>query len=117
MAVVQGIEVSRGNDHLLRHVTWRSRLHVHDNQPESTSAVSRAPCLLDKSVPPPPFPLAKLLKPGSTEKSKFQVKMLGIFITSQKSSSIHLFLLHLHLNTSKHVHPYISLQYIKSNSG
>lgn len=25
MAVVQGIEVSRGNDHLLRHVTWWSR--------------------------------------------------------------------------------------------
>ena len=109
MAVVQGIEVSRGNDHLLRHVTWWSRLHVHNNQPESTNAVGM-PCLLDKSVPPPPFPLAKLLKPGSTEKkSKFQVTMLEFFITSQKSNSIHLFLLHLHLNNSKHVHPYISL--------
>ena len=104
MAVVQGIEVSRGNDHLLRHVTWWSRLHVHDNQPESTSAVGM-PCLLSICASP-------ALSPSEASEARINVKEqvsgdnAWIFITSQKSNSIHLFLLHLHLNTSKHVHPY-----------
>lgn len=52
------------------------------------------------------------LSPSEASEARINVKEqvsgdnAWIFITSQKSNSIHLFLLHLHLNTSKHVHPY-----------